>query len=74
MTSLKRSHKESATLLISGHFNVIGILAITRAKIGKSVKVAGNTFGKCEKNGFEYDIVHYYHVLKGKEYHSGRKK
>ena len=30
-------------------------------------------FEKCEKifDGFEYDIVDYYHVLKGKEYHSG---
>ena len=24
-------------------------------------------FEKCEKNGFEYDIVDYYRVLKGKE-------
>ena len=31
-------------------------------------------FEKCEKNGFEHDIVDYYRVLKGKEYHSGMQK
>ena len=31
-------------------------------------------FEKCEKNGFEHDIVDYYRILKGKEYHSGMKK
>ena len=31
-------------------------------------------FAKCEKNGFEHDIVDYYRVLKGKEYHSGMQK
>ena len=31
-------------------------------------------FEKCEKNGFEHDIVDYYRVLKGKEYHSGIQK
>ena len=31
-------------------------------------------FANCEKNGFEHDIVDYYHVLKGKEYHSGMQK
>ena len=31
-------------------------------------------FEKCEKDGFEYDIVDYYRVLKGKEYHSGMQK
>ena len=31
-------------------------------------------FEKCEKSGFEHDIVDYYRVLKGKEYHSGIQK
>ena len=31
-------------------------------------------FEKCKKNGFEHDIVDYYRILKGKEYHSGMKK
>ena len=31
-------------------------------------------FEKCEKNGFEHDIVDHYRVLKGKEYHSGMQK
>ena len=31
-------------------------------------------FEKCEKNGFEHDIVDYYRVLKDKEYHSGMQK
>ena len=31
-------------------------------------------FEKCEKNEFEYDIVDYYRVLKGKEYDSGMQK
>ena len=31
-------------------------------------------FENCEKNGFEHDIVDYYSILKGKEYHSGTQK
>ena len=38
------------------------------------VKVAGNIFEKCEKNGFEHDIVEYYRVLKGIEHHSVMQK
>ena len=53
-------------------------LTDVQIRIGKRVsvdiKVAGNTFEKCEKNGFEHDIVDYYRVLKGKEYHSGMQK
>ena len=37
-------------------------------------KWSRNTFKKCDKNGFEHDIVDYYRVFKGKAYHSGTQK
>ena len=35
------------------------------------VKVAQCTFEICKNNGFEHEMLDYYCVLKGKEYHSG---
>ena len=41
---------------------------------GISLRWLETLFEKCEKNGFEHDIVDYYRILKGKEYHSGTQK
>ena len=43
-------------------------------KINDYLRWLETLFEKCEKNGFEHDIVDYYRVLKGKEYHSGMQK
>ena len=60
----------------SYNFNTINKIAPTciKRRSHPILRWLETLFEKCEKNGFEHDILDYYRVLKGKQYHSGMRK